>query len=158
MISRAKADVVLSIFNTINSPKILYSVGDRHYYVIIKDTVCYKEYYVSLDSSGALDKIRFVEKTKNKKVQKHYEKLLSEAEPIFDLSRYHSGFVTKVLSSQRYVGRLSYFVVKDIDGKRYGEYRLPVITAPSPIDVHLLVYLFLKLSSEMSPNSDNVQK
>ncbi len=37
MLSRAKADKVLIYFDTLKSPKLLYSVLDKNYYVLIKD-------------------------------------------------------------------------------------------------------------------------
>ncbi|MDM1362568.1 hypothetical protein [Myroides marinus] len=57
MVSRNKADAILKHFDTIESPKILYSLEDKYYYLIIKDTPCYKEYYVALDSLSRISKI-----------------------------------------------------------------------------------------------------
>ena len=45
-------------------------------------------------------------------------------------------------------GRYSYFVLKDIDGKRYGEYRLSAVTSPLPINASLWAYLIRRLSDE----------
>ncbi len=41
VINRAKADIVLEQFDTIQTPKLLYSIEDRYYYLIIKDTILY---------------------------------------------------------------------------------------------------------------------
>lgn len=54
MVSRAKADAVLQHFDTIQVPKLLYSLDNKDFYLIIKDTLCYKEYYVTLDSLGSI--------------------------------------------------------------------------------------------------------
>jgi len=122
MVSRAKADAVLKHFDTVQAPKILYSLEDKYYCLIIKDVPCNKEYFVALDSLGEIDKIRLVKaetKTRTqRKQEEQYRKLLSEAEPIFDLTRYHTNFVTKIPDAKMVSGKPSYFVVKDIDGKR----------------------------------------
>lgn len=153
MVSRAKADAVLQHFDTVQAPKLLYSLDNRDFYLIIKDTLCYKEYYVAIDSLGSIDKIRPVKaetKTrKQRKQQEQYRKLLSEAEPIFDLNKYHTDFVTKMPEAKMVAGRASYFVVKGIDSKRYGEYRLAAVTSPSPINASLWVYLIRRLSDEV---------
>lgn len=154
MVSRAKADTVLKYFDTIEAPKILYSLEDKYYYLIIKDTPCYKEYYVALDSLSRISKIlpiKVEEKNrKQRKQQEQYRKLLSEAEPIFDLSKYHTNLITRIPDAKMVAGKPSYFVVKDIDGKRYGEYSLSSVTAPLPINTNLWAYLVRKLSDEVA--------
>lgn len=151
-VSRSKADKVLQHFDTIAAPKLLYSLDNKDFYVIIKSNPCYQEYYVCLDSLGGIDKIRLVKaetKTKkNRKQQEQYRQLLSEAEPIFDLSKYSTDFITKMPDAKYTSGRYSYFVVKDIEGKRYGEYRLSAVTSPSPINTSLWTYLIRRLSDE----------
>lgn len=156
MNSRAKADKVLRHFDTMQVPKILYSIEDKYYYLIIKDTPCYKEYYVALDSLGEIDKIRLVKaeiKTrKQRRQQEQYRKLLTEAEPIFDLSKYQTDLITKVPGAKMVSGKPSYFVLKDIDGNRHGEYSLSAATAPSPINTNLWAYLIRRLSDEIYKN------
>lgn len=151
MVSRTKADKVLQHFDTIAAAKLLYSL-DNNFYVIIEDTPCYKEYYVALDSLGGIDTIRLVKAETNtrkqRKQEKQYRELLAKAESIFDLSQYHTDFITKMPDVKYTSGRYSYFVVKDIDGKRYGEYRLSAVTSPSPINASLWVYLISRLSDE----------
>jgi len=116
MISRAKADMVLQHFDTVQAPKLLYSMEDRYFYLIIKDSPCHKEYYVALDSLGDIRKINLVKaETKTRKQlkqQEQYRKLLSEAEPVFDLSRYHTNFITRMPDAKYIRGVPSYFVVK----------------------------------------------
>jgi hypothetical protein len=152
MVSRTKADAVLKHFDTTQASKILYSLEDKYFYLIIKDTPCYKEYFVALDSLGEIDIIRSVKiETKTKKLwkqQEQYRKLLSEAEPIFDLSRYHTDFITRIPDAKMVAGKSSYFVVKGIDGKRYGEYSLSSVAVPLPINTSLWAYLVRKLSDE----------
>ena len=152
MVSRTKADKVLQHFDTIIAPKLLYSLDNKDFYVIIKSNPCYQEYYVALDSLGRIDKMRPVKaetKTrKQRKQQEQYQQLLSEAEPIFDLTKYHTDFITKMPDIKYTSGRYSYFVLKDIDGKRYGEYRLSAVTSPLPINASLWAYLIRRLSDE----------
>ncbi len=157
MASRNKADVLLKHFDTIEAPKILFSLEDKYYYLIIKGAPCYKQYYVVLDSLGLIDKmvpIKVEEKNrKQRKQQEQYRKLLSEAEPIFDLSKYHTNLITQIPDAKMVAGKLSYFVVKDIDAKRYGEYSLSAVTAPLPINTNLWAYLVRKLSDEIARDS-----
>lgn len=157
IVSRTKADEVLKHFDTIPAPMILYSLEDKYYYLIIKDTSCYKEYYVALDSLGGVDKMRFVKAEtkimKQRRQEEQYRNLLLEAEPIFDLSKYHTDFITNVPDAKMMSGKPSYFVVKDIDGKRYGEYRLSAATAPLPINVNLWAYLIRRLSDEVAKDN-----
>ena len=154
IVSRTKADKVLLQFNTIAAPKLLYSLDNKVFYVIIKSNPSYQEYYVTLDSLGRIDKMRLIKveiKTKKqRKQQEQYRQLLSEAEPIFDLNKYHTNFITKMPNAKYTSGRYSYFVVKDIDGKRYGEYRLSAVTSPSPINTNLWLYIIRRLSDEIS--------
>src|SRR5690606_8303958 len=126
IISRAKADAVLKHFDTIQAPKLLYSLDDTYYYLIIKNSPSHKEYYIVLDSLGLIEKLYYIKdeaKTrKQKRLKKQYQGLLSEAEPIFDLNKYHADFITGLSEPNYTSGRYSYFVVIDTDGKRYGEY------------------------------------
>lgn len=154
LISRNKADKVLEHFAQLNSPKLLYSIEDKYYYLIIGD-IPYKEYYIELDDIGNINRIRFLKATENKnrkqkKQQKQYYKLLSKAEPIFDLNRYHTNFITKISEAKYLNGKDTYFVIKDINGKRYGEYRLSAITLPLPINSNLWAYLIRRLSNEIA--------
>ena len=141
--SRAKADLVLSHFDSIKTEKILYSISDEHYYVILKDGCCYNEYYIQADSAGKIKDERVV------KTSKRNKKLLTKA---FVLNGYHENFITRVDNPTADQGNPSYFVVKDVDGKRYGEYALAVITFPIPIDKQLYDYLLIRLLNESTKN------
>lgn len=158
-VSRDRADAVLRHFDTIGTSKILYSLEDKYFYLIIEDIPNYKEYYVLLDSLGEIEKKRLLkveDKTRRqRKVQKQYTKLLLNAEPIFDLNRYHTNYIRKIPDAKMVAGRPSYFVVKGIDGKRYGEYRLSSVTMPVPINANLWVYIVSRLTDEMARKTDS---
>ena len=132
----------------------MYSLEDKYYYLIIEDTFCYKEYYIALDSLSRISKILSVKvevkNRKQRKQQEQYRKLLSEAEPVFDLSKYHAELITQIPDATMVAGKPSYFVVKDIAGKRYGENSLSSISAPLPINKNLWMYLVTKLSNEVA--------
>lgn len=146
MLSRAKADKVLIYFDTLKSPKLLYSVLDKNYYVLIKDEKEYKEYYLTTDSLGKITEVRLLEKTKRE------NKELSQLNP-FKLQKYHSEFITNIPNAEYLRGYSSYFVIKDKYGKRYGEFHLPVYTLPPPIDGKLYGYLIRRLSEQISKNN-----
>lgn len=143
-VSRAKADLILSHFDSIKTEKILYSVSDEQYYLILKDGCCYREYYIHTDSAGNIKDQRIAKTSKKNK------KLLTRA---FNLNNYHNEFVTRAKNPTVVQGNPSYFVVKDIDGKRYGEYSLSTITVPVPIDKQLYNYLLTRLLKESIKNS-----
>ena len=73
------------------------------------------------------------------------KKLLAKS---FNVNSYKSDFVTRVNNPTVDQGNPSYFVLKDVDGKRYGEYSLSVIIKPLPIDKHLYIYLLTTLLKE----------
>jgi len=157
MISRAKADKILSYFDTLRMPKLLYSLEDRYYYLIVKDTPCYKEYYIETDSLGEVAQSHFLNEKKilgkkQKRQAEQYQKLLCEGNP-FNLSQYHIDYITRKPEAKYISGKPTYFVVKDIEGKRYGEYRLSAITMPSLIDKNLWSYLLRRLSEEIANNN-----
>lgn len=151
LVSRAFADKVLSKLDTIKAPKILYSLDNHFFYVIVKHNP-YKEFYIVLDGSSVskIEPIVTELKTrKQRKQNKQYCKLLSKAEPLFDFSRYNKDFITKMPQATSISGRESYFVLKDIDGKRYGEYNLSSVTTPLPINIYLWTYLTKRLSDQI---------
>lgn len=141
--SRAKADAVLSLFDSLKTTKLLYSISNEHFYVLINVDCKYIEYYIYADSSNIIKEKRFIEHPKQNIA------LLSKA---VDVNKYHQVFITKVNDVIVTQGNPSYFVVKDKDGKRYGEYWLPVITSPIPIDQEVYNYLFSELLKQSSKN------
>lgn len=144
MVSRVKADMVLTYFDTLKSPKLLYSVLDKDYYILVKDNKKeYKEYYITTDGLGKIAEVRLLERTKKE------NKELSLLNP-FELQKYHSGFITKMPDAEYIRGNSSYFTIKDKSGKRYGEFCLASFTLPMPIDGKLYGYLVRRLSEQIS--------
>lgn len=142
-VSRVKADLILNHFDSLRAEKILYSISDEQYYIVMKDGCCYKEYYIHADSAGNIREQRLV------KTSKQSKKLLAKA---FNISNYQKDFITKADNPIAVEGNPSYFVLKDVDGKRYGEYSLSVITVPIPIDKQLYNYLLTRLLKESTKN------
>lgn len=136
LISRERAEVVLSSFDYPNSYKLLYSINDRDFWVIIKKESLFKEYYVRLDEC---DEILFSRSVKNRR--KDF-KLLTRA---FELEMYHLNFITSLPDAKFIHGHPSYFVIIDSDGTRYGEYSLSSLTIPTPIDADVYFYLTRRL-------------
>lgn len=161
--SRAKADIVLSKFDTISGEKILYSLQDRDYCLIFKHDSCFKEYVVKVDSVcnilslKKIEKDKEIELLKSKKFlsrgsRKHLKRLLEERQMVkdaFDTSQYSPEFRTSMPNATYVAGVPSYFVMKDENDKRYGEYSLSSITTPCPINPDLWAYLIRTLSENM---------
>lgn len=162
-VHRIKADVVLSHFDTIQGKKLLFSLQDKDYYVIIKDSDIISKFYVRIDSVCNLITLCVVKDdfgnyckkyAKYSKRKKHnilacFEDDKKTIKDAFDLNQYHIGYITRSANEKWTTGIPSYFVIKDIDGRRYGEYSLSSITAPSPINPNLWVYLFKNLTEQM---------
>ncbi|MDR0438444.1 MAG: hypothetical protein LBH22_09145 [Bacteroidales bacterium] len=164
MVSRAKADVVLSKFDTISGKKILYSHLDREYYVIIQENNNYKEYVVHIDEFCNVVKLekrnsynninkeivklkakRFLSKQKRECL----ERLKSDKQAVenaFSTDLYSTDFVTYVEAKETNIYGTpisTYFVLKDENKKRYGEYRLPAMTFPND-DLLKNLYYFVR--------------
>ncbi|MHC5310115.1 hypothetical protein ACYSNM_08590 [Myroides sp. LJL116] len=154
--SRSKSDIVLNYFNTIKAPKLLYSIDDKYFYLIIKDSICYQEYYIDLDNTDNIKNVYNVKsKAKNKKQrkkEKEYKKLLLDADPIFDLDKYSRSLINNIPEAKTISGKLSYFVIQDLAGEKYGEFSLSSLTFATPIDYKLLTYLINRLSDEIANN------
>jgi hypothetical protein len=149
LVSRINADKVLMYFDTLQSPKLLYSVLDKDYYVLLGDEKSYKEYYITIDSVGKIDEVRLLKRTKRENKQ------LYQLKPFEILKHCQSEFMTKKEDAKYVRGNSSYFVVKDNDGKRYGEFCLSVFTLPIPIDGKLYGYLVRRLSEQISKSPQN---
>lgn len=141
VVSREKADKVLSQFEYLDGARILYALKDEHYYVIIQNNNKFQEYYVYLDSGVEVGEIKLIEsKGENRKI-------LIKA---FESNKYHSYFKTDMPEATYVRGVPSYFVMKASDGKRYGEYSLSSLILPPPIDGEVYAYLIKRLSEIMS--------
>lgn len=157
--SRFKADVVLSTFDTLSGKKLLYSELDRDYYIIIQQDNCFKEYVVTIDDCCYLS---FVEVENDKeldllKKEKHLprnkrrrlKELLRSRQILkdgFNTDQYSKGFIISIPNASIVEGVPSYFVIKDENNQRFGEYSLSSITSPSPINPQLWAYLVRQLS------------
>lgn len=139
IISRERADMVLSSLDYPGSYKLLYSINDRDFWVIVKKETLFKEYYFRLNESGETIFIKPV-KSRRKDI-----KLFARA---FDLEMYHSNFITSLPDAKFIHGYPSYFVIKDCGGSRYGEYSLSSLTLPSPIDADVYLYLTRRLTEQ----------
>ena len=156
--SRERADSVLSMFDYIKESKLLFSINNSHFYIIIDDPVNHKEIYVSF-RKNKINRIHFIKnkygiiKTKYEKELLYYRKnLLSKTNP-FNLEQYHSEFITDTKNATSYFeyghGRPAYFVVKDKFGNRYGEVSLNTFTFGKNMDTNLIWYLNFRLWAEM---------
>jgi hypothetical protein len=150
--SRAKADIVLSHFDSVNVSKLLYSIEDKYYYVLLNEHPLLKEYVVETDSLGNIVNVKLIIENANTKKQrklaKKDKKLLKEL-AIFDLAKYNSGYITENSNAMYFTfGRMSYFVIKDNIGNRYGEFRFVMPVKPAPIDLNLWAYMIRKISEQ----------
>lgn len=82
--------------------------------------------------------------SKRKSLKKYHEErqIICDA---FDTSQYSAEFITTLPNATYVAGTPSYFVLKDEDNKRYGEYSLSSIVAPSPINPVLWAVLFKRI-------------
>lgn len=140
LVNRAKADTVLSRFENICGTKMLYSVENNKFYICVKNGSTYQEFYV-VDN----DSIGF--KIVNLKTQNKSRKTLLKA---FRLEKYHRDFITSMPDAKFIQGYPSYFVIKDDEGRRYGEFSLSYLTIPAPIDKAVYGYLIRKMSELVS--------
>lgn len=134
--SRKKADSVLEGFDKVSGIKMLYSVRNAEFYISTKNGNDYEEYYIFEDKPSHFKTIKL-------KVEKGDRKLLSKA---FRLDRYHTEFITSMPHAKFIQGYPSYFVIKDENGKRYGEFSLSYLTIPAPIDKATYAYVTRKLA------------
>jgi putative uncharacterized protein (fragment) len=161
--SRTKADIVLSKFDTIPGKKILYSLQNKYYYIIFQQDSKYTEYFITIDSVCNILKIKRFEKDKeivNLKMQrpsrnkkKKINQLENDRQTIkdaFNIHQYEKNIITSVPNATYIAGVPSYFVLKDENGKRYGEYCLFSITIPCPINPKLWAYLIKTLSENIN--------
>jgi hypothetical protein len=158
---RERADSVLSVLDYIKETKLLFSVNNQYFYIIIDDTLNYKEIFISFKN----EKINHCYFIKNKYglIKSKYEKqlmsdrknLLSNANP-FDLKQYHNEFITDLDKAISYFGHSygqpAYFVIKDTSGNRYGEIGLYSFVFGKNMNVNLIWYLNFRLWAEMRKN------
>lgn len=141
-ISRQKADeVLIKYFNPyLKTNKILlFSISDMTYYVVLEKKSSYEEYILKLDSAKSSAGPVLVSSVKKPKA------ILRKA---FCTDIYHKGYVTRVENPELQQGNLSYFVLRDVNGDRFGEYRESVIIKPVPINKKVYSYLLSRITSE----------
>ena len=158
--SRFKADVVLSTFDTLSGKKLLYSILDRDFYIIIQQDNSFKEYFVTIDDDCCY--LSFVEVENDKELyllkkekylprdkRRRLKELLRSRQILkngFNTDQYSKGFIISIPNASVVEGVPSYFVIKDENNQRFGEYSLSSITSPCPISPHLWAYLVRQLS------------
>lgn len=129
MQSREKADKVLRHFDTILAPKLLYSIDDIHYLVIIKIDQSFSEYYIKLTSNSNISDVRLLDKIERK------SELLFRA---FDFEKYSSELI---FDNRGIISVKKYFVIKDENGNRYGEcsvLSLPFVHIDDQLDMYCI--------------------
>lgn len=134
--SRAKADSVLEAIENHHSLKMLYSVRNTEYYIIVKKDNIYEEFFIVAKEIKDLKITRL-------KGEKHKRRMFRR---IFELKKYHTDLITKMPNAKFIQGDLSYFVVKDKNGNRFGEFSLPFLTVPSPIDKKIYAFITTKIA------------
>lgn len=155
--SRGKADVVLAKIRSNGKMMLLYSLQDKYYYVIIKQQNWYSEFYIIMnDISSALDIIQHdhtiineqqSKKRQDKKKLKQTQWEYWVIQRAFNLDQYSTTCTTRIPNATYIAGVPSYFVIKDENNKRYGEYSLSSITIPCPIHPELWVFLQRKMQT-----------
>lgn len=139
-LSRAKADIVLSHFDSIRASKLLYSIDDTYFYVLLNEDSILKEYVIAVDSLGNISKM------KESKILGKDKRLVKKLAP-FDLAKYNTGYITESSNGVDFTfGQLGYFVIKDNNGKRFGEFHSVMPAKNSPVDLKLWGYIIRKLS------------
>ena len=153
--SRSKADLILAAFDSLPGKKILFSLQNRDYHLIIQLNNGYKEYIVKTDNFCniitflEIENEKTIETLKKKRIlsRKNRRKLKQLQDSIqmlsdaFDINQYNTDFTTSVPNATYIGGVSSYFVLKDEKNNRYGEYCLSSLTAPCPINPSLWLYL-----------------
>ncbi|MBS4012385.1 MAG: hypothetical protein KGZ97_01320 [Bacteroidetes bacterium] len=135
MQSRASADTVLQLFDTA-ALKLLYSIDDKNYWIITKESKNFKEYYVRLDSCSNI--------LENKSLG-NYKGDLNLVIEAFNIGKYNSELI---FDSRGIISAKKYFVIKDKDGKRYAE--CSVLSLPFVhIDENLDMYIAMRLAEFM---------
>lgn len=148
-VSRAKADIVLSHFDSIHASKLLYSIEDKYFYVLLNEDSVLKEYVIAVDSLGHIIKMK-----ESSKLTGQDKKLLKKLVP-FDLAKYNAGYITESSNAMDFTfGQIAYFVIKDNKGKRFGEFRSFMPAENAPIDFKLWAYIIRKLSVVANMQND----
>lgn len=139
--SRERATKMAEYFMENNVyPYVLFSLANRDYIIVVDEGQIYSEGLLYYDNKG---EIIVSSKTQIKKPHK----VLSKA---FDTKNYHDGFIN--YSSDFFKdgidtaqGGTTYFVMSDINQKRYGEAFLSLLVKPNPFDKEIISFFTQKL-------------
>ncbi len=133
--SRNNAESIISNYlsdKATNKKHIIFSVSEKYFLVLVENIDSYEEIYLS-NEEGIV-----IKRTKFKKPKDLFEK-------IFNVDNYKKGFIN--FNSDFFsdgieisIGSVTYFVMKDELGKRYGESRLCMLIKPNPIDLDIHYY------------------
>ena len=124
--SRNKADLVLAAFDTLPGKRLLFSLQNKDYHLIIQLNNGYKEYIVTTDDYCnirtiiEIDNETTIETLKKKKIlsgkNRRLLKQLQETTQIlsdaFDINQYNADFTSSVPNATYIGGVPSYFVLK----------------------------------------------
>jgi hypothetical protein len=137
-INRNKAESILQRFlprQLKGNRKIVFSVGEEYYLILIKSNGKYFEHYYQIDDKGRILKSKVTGLRSSKELLK-----------IFDEKNYEKNYVTfsSFFFKSGYKlaeGNMTYFVLKDERDIRYGEAVLSFHILPNPIKAEIYFYL-----------------
>ena len=124
-----------------NKEKIIFSVAEKEFIVIVQIEDYFLEYYLLKKNNEFKPKI----------VSKIVKKTNPIFEKMFDKSIYQKEYITfdsKFFDPNGYEissGNLTYFVFKDKNDNKYGEARLSFLIKPNPIDKDVYEYLIKQI-------------
>lgn len=122
---------------TENKERVIFSVADREFLVVVKDADSYVEYFLAKEEGSSEIKLEYTEIKKSSNI---FNKM-------FNKSNYKKEFITfdsdffKPNGYELSSGNITYFVFKNKIGEKYGEARLSVFIKPNPIDQEVYLYL-----------------
>lgn len=117
------ARMALSMFDSIETEKMVYSISDSLYFIIInRDND--NEYFVKFSSDSLVLKKTSVEDYLKGKHKSRMEKLLLKSQPIFSKSRYYHGIITWCPSDSSLCphSSINHFLYVDEKGRRILEF------------------------------------
>ena len=161
--SRYKADSVLSYFDTLSGKKMLYSLQDRDYFIIVQNENQYKSYILSINNNYSIIRVKEVDnnleyerlleqKFLSWKKRKRLKQMQEERQAIrdaFKLDDNPKPYIISFPQADYVAGVPSYFVIKDERNIRYCEYCFASLTAPCPINPVLYAYIIRTLSKAL---------
>ncbi len=135
-------DIINNNFKSDEGKKrLLFSISDKWYLVIVQQEGQYEEYYLEVDSSGT--KKSLIDEIKSPSV------ILDKA---FDIKLYSKNYIDYTSDKEYELtqGNKTYFVLKNELNEKYGEFSLSVVIKPTPINKEVYNYLVTKLMRQIS--------